>query len=291
MKRIVPERWLKRYELVIYSAGINFLAVEYLVISVLVGIIVTLVAFLVTKPLYAVLSGVAVFIFVAYGYPQWRISRRIEEMEKNLPDAFFYLASSLRAGISFSEALEELTTAKFGALTDEFKRTVAEIKKGRPTVDALRAFAIRNHKSQVIYRSIMIIIEALERGAPMSDVLVSVGNDVREILRIKQERKASTGMQMMFFIITSGFVGPLILGIVYQVMNVMSTGQAGIHFPLADIRLILMTFVVIQAIISGLGIGVIREGKYSAGLKYGLFLALVGIVVFRGATSLNISAF
>jgi len=291
MKRIVPERWLKRYELIIYSAGINFLAVEYLVISVLVGIIVTLVAFLVTKPLYALLSGIAVFIFVAYGYPQWRISRRIEEMEKNLPDAFFYLASSLRAGISFSEALEELTTAKFGALTDEFKRTVAEIKKGRPTVDALRAFAIRNHKSQVIYRSIMIIIEALERGAPMSDVLVSVGNDVREILRIKQERKASTGMQMMFFIITSGFVGPLILGIVYQVMNVMSAGQAGIHFPLADIRFILMAFVVIQAIISGLGIGVIREGKYSAGLKYGLFLALIGIVVFRGATSLNISAF
>ena len=99
-------------------------------------------------------------------------------------------------------------------MTDEFKKTVSEIKKGRPTVEALKAFALRNRKSPIIYRSMMVIIEALERGASMADVLVSVGNDVREILRIKKERKASTGMHTMFFIIASGFVGPLILGVV-----------------------------------------------------------------------------
>jgi pilus assembly protein TadC len=224
---------------------------------------------------------------MAFCYPHWKISKRIDEMEKMLPDAFFYLASSLRAGISFSEALEELTTAKFGSLTEEFKKTVAEIKKGRPTVDALRAFAIRNRKSPVIYRSMMIIIEALERGAPMSDVLVFVGNDVREILRIKQERKASTGMQVMFFIITSGFIGPLILGIVAQVMVAMSTGN--VEFPVETVRAILLGFVALQAIVSGLGIGVIREGKYSAGIKYSLLLVVMGVAVFQGASALNLA--
>ncbi|WP_297090382.1 type II secretion system F family protein [Thermococcus sp.] len=288
VERIVPKRWMRRYEVFIYSSGINFLAAEYLIVSLLIGIIGALVVELFSTLVYAVVAFVALFAGMAFGYPYWRITKRIDEMEKMLPDAFFYLASSLRAGISFSEALEELTTAKFGALTEEFKKTVSEIKKGRPTAEALRAFAIRNMKSPVIYRSMMIIIEALERGAPMSDVLVYVGNDVREILRIKQERKASTGMQVMFFIITSGFIGPLILGIVAQVMFAMSTGN--VTFPVETVRTILLGFVALQAIVSGLGIGVIREGKYSAGIKYSLLLMVMGIAVFQGASGLNIAA-
>ncbi|NJE46102.1 type II secretion protein F [Thermococcus sp. GR7] len=286
IERLIPKMWLKRYEVFIYSAGINFLAVEYLVVSFLVGIIGALVVDLFLTTLYALAAFLALFLGMAFGYPYWKITKRIEEMEKMLPDAFFYLASSLRAGISFSEALEELTTAKFGALTEEFKKTVAEIKKGRSTVEALRAFAIRNRKSTVIYRSMMIIIEAIERGAPMSDILVFVGNDVREILRIKKERKASTGMQVMFFIVTSGFIGPLILGIVSQVMGAMSTGE--ITFPIDTIKTILLGFVVLQAIVSGLGIGVIREGKFSAGLKYSLLLVVMGVVIFQGASSFQI---
>ncbi|ASJ15205.1 type II secretion system F family protein [Thermococcus radiotolerans] len=287
IERMVPKRWMRRYEVFIYSSGINFLAAEYLIVSLLVGIIGAVLVDMFSTAVYAVITFLALFGAMAFGYPYWRISKRIEEMEKMLPDAFFYLASSLRAGISFSEALEELTTAKFGSLTDEFKKTVAEIKKGRPTVEALRAFAIRNRKSPVIYRSMMIIIEALERGAPMSDVLVFVGNDVREILRIKQERKASTGMQVMFFIITSGFIGPLILGIVAQVMLAMSTGN--VEFPVETVRTILLGFVALQAIVSGLGIGVIREGKYSAGIKYSLLLVIMGVAVFQGASGLNLA--
>jgi pilus assembly protein TadC len=240
-----------------------------------------------TNFLYGTLAFLAVSLGMMFGYPYWRIMKRVEEMEKNLPDAFFYLASSLRAGISFSEVLEELTTAKFGALTEEFRKTVSEIKKGRSTVDALRAFAVRNKKSMVLYRSMMIIIEALERGAPMGDVLIAVGNDVREILRIKQERKASTGMQMMFFIITSGFIGPLILAIVTQVMRSMGSGF--ITLPVDTIKVILLVFVVIQAVISGLGIGVIREGKYTAGLKYGLLLVAMGAVIFQVVSTVNLS--
>ena len=285
-EKILPPKWLKKYELFIYSADMDFLASEYLLISLLVGVIAGAVVGIFNL-LYGLVAFIGGFVGMAYFYPYWKINKRIEDMEKRLPDAFFYIASSLRAGISFSEALEELTTANFGALTKEFKKTVAEIKKGRPTSEALLAFAVRNRKSPVLYRSMMIIIEALDRGAPMGDVLVSVGNDVREILRIKQERKASTGMQAMFFIITSGFVGPLILGIVTQVMAEMTT-EVG-NFPTGILKTILLGFVILQAVVSGLGIGVIREGKYSAGLKYSALLVAAGFAVFQVASTLNIS--
>ncbi|WP_297519691.1 type II secretion system F family protein [Thermococcus sp.] len=288
IERIIPEKWMKRYEVFIYSANIGFLAAEFLSMSLLTSIIFALLGYVASGGIAAIVVFISVFLGMAFGYPYWRITKRMDEMEKMLPDAFFYLASSLRAGISFSEALEELTTAKFGALTDEFRRTVAEIKKGRSTVDALKAFALRNKRSQVLYRSMMIIIEALERGAPMGDVLVSVGNDVREILRIKQERKASTGMQVMFFIVTSGVIGPMILGIVYKLMASMNVGD--IHMPVETIGNILLGFVVLQAVVSGLGIGVIREGKYTAGLKYVVMLVVMGVVIYKGATGMSVGA-
>ena len=290
IERVLPERWLKRYELLIYSAGINFLAAEYIVLSLVLSFIVGVVVLLFSTTINSILAFISVLIGLIYAYPYWRVMKKTEEMEKFLPDAFFYLASSLRAGISFSEALEELTTAKFGALTDEFRKTVAEIRKGRPTVDALRAFAIRNRRSPVIYRSMMIVIEALERGAPMSEVLVSVANDVREILRIQKERKASTGMQTMFFIITSGFVGPMILGIVGKVMESMSGAGTGISLPIQAIQNVIFGFVVLQAIVSGIGIGVIREGKYTSGIKYAFLLVAMGVIIYRSMLSVNISA-
>ena len=288
IERIIPEKWMKRYEVFIYSANIGFLAAEFLSVSLLTSIIFALLGYVASGGIAAIVVFISVFLGMAFGYPYWRITKRMGEMEKMLPDAFFYLASSLRAGISFSEALEDLTTAKFGALTDEFRRTVAEIKKGRSTVDALKAFALRNKRSQVLYRSMMIIIEALERGAPMGDVLVSVGNDVREILRIKQERKASTGMQVMFFLVTSGVIGPMILGIVYKLMASMNVGD--IHMPVETIGNILLGFVVLQAVVSGLGIGVIREGKYTAGLKYVVMLVVMGVVIYKGATGMSVGA-
>lgn len=292
LERLLPQRWVRRYELFLYSAGISFLALEFLLVSLLLAGIVGIIVFILSPvKIYAIPVFLGLFLGIAWVYPYYLLTKKVEDMEKNLPDAFFYLASSLRAGVSFSEALEEASTARFGALTEEFKRTVQEIKKGRATIEALRAFAIRNKRSSVIYRSTMIILEAYERGAPMADVLVAVANDVREILRIKKERKASTGMQAMFFIIASGFIGPFILGVVSQIMGGMNTPEVGLNLPLEAIKNVSLAFVAIQAIVSGLGIGIIREGKFSAGFKYSAMLAILGVVIFLVATRVQISGF
>ncbi|MDN5320188.1 MAG: hypothetical protein PWP49_608 [Thermococcaceae archaeon] len=292
LEKVLPQRWVRRYELFLYSAGISFLALEFLLVSLLLAGLVGIIVFILSPvKIYALPVFLGLFLGIAWVYPYYLLTKKIEDMEKNLPDAFFYIASSLRAGVSFSEALEEASTARFGALTEEFKRTVQEIKKGRSTIEALKAFAIRNRKSSIIYRSTMIILEAYERGAPMADVLVAVANDVREILRIKKERKASTGMQAMFFIIASGFIGPAILGIVSQIMNSMSSPEMGFTLPLEAIGNISLAFVAIQAIVSGLGIGIIREGKFSAGFKYSAMLAILGEIIFLVATRVQISGF
>ncbi len=73
-------------------------------------------------------------------------------------------------------------------------------------------------------------------------------------------------------------------------MSSMSSPELGIMFPMDSMTTILMAFVVVQAVLSGLGMGIIREGKYSAGLKYSLMLTVMGgLVVFKVATILKLS--
>jgi len=49
-----------------------------------------------------------------------------------------------------------------------------------------------------------------------------------------------------------------------------------------------LTLVALQAIVSGIGIGVIREGKLSGGLKYSVILVIMGIIVFNLVGSINL---
>jgi len=87
IEKVVPERWMKRYELFIYSANIGFLAAEFLVISLLTGIIGAMLAYMVSNWIYALVTFFAAFLGMAFGYPYWRISKRTEEMERMLSHA------------------------------------------------------------------------------------------------------------------------------------------------------------------------------------------------------------
>ena len=71
------------------------------------------------------------------------LGRRAEKLREQLPDVLTIMASSLRAGHSFLQALD--TTAKEIAqpAATEFQRVVAEIRLGRSAEDALGALAER----------------------------------------------------------------------------------------------------------------------------------------------------
>ncbi|NPA48339.1 MAG: type II secretion protein F, partial [Thermococci archaeon] len=79
---------------------------------------------------------------------------------------------------------------------------------------------------------------------------------------------------------------PSILGIVAKLMKFMIQGAAAAEVP--AMTTVVLLFVIVQGFISGLGIGVIREGKFSAGLKYSLLLAGMGFAIFKGMSMMSV---
>ena len=64
-------------------------------------------------------------------------------MREQLPDVLTIMASSLRAGHSFMQALDTVAREIPQPAATEFQRVVAEIRLGRSTDDALEALAER----------------------------------------------------------------------------------------------------------------------------------------------------
>ena len=85
---------------------------------------------------------------VSFMYPDVLLNRKIEDRQKEisrkLPDILDLLVISVEAGLGFEQALDRTCTAVPGALSDEFRRMLHEIRIGSTRADALRAMADRS---------------------------------------------------------------------------------------------------------------------------------------------------
>ena len=89
--------------------------------------------------------AIAILWAVSFLYPDVLLNRKIadrqKEISRKLPDVLDLLVISVEAGLGFEQALDRTCTAVPGALSDEFRRMLHEIRIGSSRADALRAMA------------------------------------------------------------------------------------------------------------------------------------------------------
>jgi flagellar protein FlaJ len=290
VERVFPKKFLSDIELKLESTNIALTGEEFIATALLItlGICIGIVVagvFLGPSPfiLSMVLISIAVvFPMLMLGVPYYLTQRRVAELDRMLPDALRQMASTLRAGIGIDAAMEDIVKSKYGALSREFERAVMEIRRGRSLGSALLSLARRS--GSILYdRAFRLIVEGVERGAAIANVLDAVSDDVREVQAIQRERRASTMQQVLFLFVVALFAAPLISGLTVAVGGIFS-GAAGVTTVNAlppEISTIVMLYVVIQAFICALAVGVIRYGQMSKGLTFTLpFMLIAGGVFF-----------
>ncbi len=155
------------------------------------------------------LGGVtAGFLFVlvggAIGYmgPEFwlgsRIRKRSMDMVLQLPDALDLLTISVEAGLGFDAALAKVVEKMNGALVDEFRQALAEIRMGRTRREALRDVAKRAD-SQPINNFIGAIVQAEQLGVPIAKVLQIQSQQLRIERRQRAEEAAAKAPVKMLF--------------------------------------------------------------------------------------------
>jgi len=104
---------------------------------------------------------------------------RARQLQAQLPDVLMVIASSMRAGHSFLQALDMVTKEVGEPSAHEFTRAVTEIRLGRPVDEALQALAERTGSEDFRW-SVMAINIQRQVGGNLAELLETVAGTIRE---------------------------------------------------------------------------------------------------------------
>jgi tight adherence protein B len=197
------------------QAGVHLLAGEFVAIVALSGLAGAIIAgLLLTKVVFILIiaAGAAYVPFFVLSRAQ---AKRQGLMIDQLADTLSILASSLRAGYSFLQALDTVSKEIGEPSATEFQRVVAEIRLGRPIDDALSAMAERVGSPDLHWAVIAVNVQR-EVGGNLAEVLDIVANTVRERAYIRRQIRVLSAEGRISVAILAGlpFVIALYLAIV-----------------------------------------------------------------------------
>ena len=144
----------------------------------------------------------AVGLAVGYIAPEFWLGRRVRARQKSIilqiPDALDLLTISVRAGLGFDAALGKVVEKMQGALVDEFRRALAEVRVGKARRDALRDIVPRT-EVPALTNFIGAIIQAEQLGVSISKVLQVQSEQLRIERRQRAEEMAAKAPIKMLF--------------------------------------------------------------------------------------------
>lgn len=150
------------------------------------------------------------------------IEKRKKEVQRSLPDFLDMVATTVQAGLSVNAALGYAIDAAPGALGEEIKSALSEIRLGRARADALKAASDRLQHQQ-FSTTITAIVQAERLGTNISKVLAELAEDVRNHrILLVEEHAAKLPVKMIFPL--ASFLLPALFVIIFGALiaNYMS---------------------------------------------------------------------
>ena len=281
LDNIIPEKQLSKLQEFLLSGAIFTDASKFLDILI-IFILVAEIALALTLTLLKLPVSVLILPFFVipalFTYVVVQQEKRAQEIEKTAPDFLRQLSSMVQVGLSFENAMEDMSQYGEGPLYDEMRRTIIEIRMGRNFDDAWRAMS-RRLKSKDLERVFGIILDGRKSGSGISSVLADVSDDLRDLLALKRERKSTVMMSVMFLLISAVVATPFAIGMVSVYSGFMQSygleSEIISTAPLAgEIYLMMHSFLV------GFIISIIMYGEIKKGIKFSLPLAFASFGIF-----------
>ncbi|TXI86154.1 MAG: type II secretion system F family protein [Cupriavidus sp.] len=165
------------------QAGLRWNVSTFLAVTLVPPVAVWLVGQLLGLPSAPLtVAGVAWLALPAWHVQRLR-ARRLARIEAQLPEAADLISRALRAGHSFSSALDMASSELPDPLGAEFRTTFDEINYGASMHDALMGLAERAPLSDLRYLVIAVLIQR-ESGGNLAEILGNVSHIIRERMKL-----------------------------------------------------------------------------------------------------------
>ena len=281
LDNIMPEKQLSKLQEFLLSGAI-FTDASKVLAMLIIFILGSEIALALTLTIFNLpISMLILPLFVIPGLFTYVIvqqERRAQEIEKTAPDFLRQLSSMLQVGLSFENAMEDMSQYGEGPMYDEMRRTIIEIKMGRNFDDAWRAMSKRL-KSKELERIFDIILDGRKSGSSISRVLEDISEDLRDLMALKRERKSAVMMSVMFLLISAVIATPFAIGMVGVYSEFMQSYGIESEIILTA-PLVGEIYLIIHSILVGFIVCIIMYGDVKKGIKFSLPLVAASFGIF-----------
>lgn len=247
------------------------------------------------------------FAIAAYiGYYEIKDFQRTQDIEKVLPDYLSLVVSNLRSGMTVDRSLWNAASPKFGVLTAEIRKAAKEVATGVDLSKSLNNFS-KKYNSLVLNRAIDLIIEGLESGGELADVIEKVVDNIQQTVYLRKEMQAASLSYVIFITIIVIIISPFLFALSHNLLMIIVSIAQKISVPaggggfgalsvLASISNVSISpndfknfsyiSIIIISMFSSMIISIINDKKIIGGLKYVpifIVLSLLAFIVMSGA--------
>ncbi len=249
--------------------------------------------------------GAGVFLVAIFAYLEFKIEQRKNFMESVLPDYLQLAAANVRSGIALDKAMVLAARPEFGFFSVDIREMNRELYGGITLQSAMISLG-RKYRSLQLQHTIRLMVEGLQYGGGMTDLLNQIAKDIRNQQMIQKEISGQLFMYTIF-IAFAGLVGaPVLYALTSSMIGVTDTVWAGIlkanpgGLPTAGVSFLrpsppkitieqYHTFALASVImITGFGafiVSAISTGSVLKGLRYLPIFLIVGVGIFLVTSS------
>jgi tight adherence protein B len=198
------------------STGIKMRPEEFLILWVLAAMGPSGLMLLLGSHPIAVIAAAAIGLFFPPVYANMKKTKRLVQFEKQLGDALVLMGNSLKAGMTFQQAMANIGEEMADPIGKEFTLTIREIKMG-VGIDA----ALDNMVARVKSTDLMMTVAAVEIqrqvGGNMMEILENISGTIKDRLKLKDDIRVMTATGR-----TSGLVIgllPLFISLILMLLN------------------------------------------------------------------------
>ena len=228
-----------------------------------------------------VLAWVVLYVFLDI-----KIFKRTAQLEEVLPDFLQLASANISAGMPVERALWFAVRPRFGILAKEIEDVAKSTMSGEDLKTALRRFSDK-YDSKTLHRSINLLLEGMESGGEMADLLNKIALNIQETRILKQEMSANVTTYAIFIGFASIVAAPILFGlagqlliIIQEIMGLVGSAGggtsgggmftlslAGDAISVQDFRIFSITTLFVTALFSSFIISIIKKGTIKEGAR------------------------
>ena len=235
-----------------------------------------------------------------FTYIDIKIYQRKKAVEEVLPEYLQLVAANISAGIPIDQSLWLAVRPQFGVLSKEIEIVAKKSLTGTNLNEALMEFS-KKYDSVLLKRTIHLIIEGIDAGGPLANLLERITTDIIETKIMKKEMAANVMTYVIFITFASIVAAPFMFGLANQLVNIITNLMGSLDLSnmqsssfaiskdailIGDFQIFSVVLLSVTAIFSGMIISVIKNGNIRDGLQNIPVLIGISLAIYLVAIKL-----